>query len=141
MGESLCMGLIRFSASIPTPSPSRHDLIGHHSLIGIDGDVLDGDLLLAPPAVPIQRLGEHSNGAGRLVGECEVFGSGLPGLLVHPGAPTHLEGAFVGRDHLGGEHGLDGIGGRERHLAGDDGLGSGGALLRSEAPWDGGEGC
>ena len=123
---SQCVGLIVVSLFIPAPSWSStcgHDLIGDDRLISVDGDVLDGDLLLPPPAMPIQRFGQHGHGPGGLVGEREVLGTGLPGLLVHPGAPAHLQGAFVSGDHLGGEHGLDGIGGRERHLTGDDGLG------------------
>ena len=55
MGQ--CKGLTWFSASTSTPTPSlcRHDLIGDDSLVGVDGDVLDGDLLLPPPAPCIRH--------------------------------------------------------------------------------------
>ena len=77
MGQ--CTGLIALSIVIPTPSLCRHELIGDHGLIGMDGDVLDGDLLLAAPAVPIQRLGEGGHGAsGRLVTFGSLAGGACP---------------------------------------------------------------
>ena len=34
-------------------------LIGDHSLVGVDGQVLYGDLLLSPPPLVIESLGQH----------------------------------------------------------------------------------
>ena len=55
-----------------------------------DGDVLDGDLLLASAPVVVEPLCQHHDRPRRLVGELKVFCSGLeiirwlcPALLIH----------------------------------------------------------
>src|SRR4051794_1555664 len=118
------MGLTSVSLSIPTPSlVSRVDqLIGDHGLVGVHGDVLDGDLLLPTPAVAVKSLGEHGDGSGRLVGQGEVPRSGLEALLRDPGAPIEVKAGVVGGDHLGGDHRLDGVGRRQGYLTTGYGL-------------------
>src|SRR5687767_9110760 len=113
------MGLTSGSTIIPSPpvSASSHNLISHDGLVGVDGDVLNGDLLLPSAAVPIQRLSEGGHGAGGLVGKGQILASDLKGLLRDPSPAVEVEAGGVSGDHLGSDHRLDRIGGREGALA------------------------
>ena len=59
MGLSLDFGLC--------PSPRRLVDVAYDGVVGIDGDVLDGDLLLSRSAVAIEPFGEHQYRASGLI--------------------------------------------------------------------------
>jgi hypothetical protein len=70
-GLSLSIGLIlRFRRN---PSPWRLDYTNDGLTAGMHVHVLDGDLLLALAAVPIQRVEQHREGAGELASLIQVF--------------------------------------------------------------------
>src|SRR5215208_6536559 len=80
-------------------------------LIGIDGDVLHGDLLLTFSAVAVERLGKQRYGSGGLVGERKVSRTTLEALARKPCSPVKVERGGIGGKHLGTEHALHRIAG------------------------------
>jgi hypothetical protein len=73
-------------------------------LVGVHGDVLYGDLLLAFAAVTVERLGKERERARRLVGQRQVSCTNLEALFRNPRPPVELERGGVRGDHLGAEH-------------------------------------
>src|SRR5688500_577463 len=64
----------------------------HHGIrddgpVGVDGDVLHSDLLLAFAAVAVERLGKPRERSRRLLSECQVSGTRLEALFRDPGPP------------------------------------------------------
>jgi hypothetical protein len=83
------------------------DGVRDHCLVGIDGNVLDRDLLLTFATVAVERLGKHGKGPGRFVGKCKVLGTDLKALLWDPSPSIELKRSAGCGDHLGSEHGFN----------------------------------
>ena len=65
MGNLLCMGLFLRFAAIPTPRSFHHS--DYRLPAGMDVDMLDGHLLLALAAMPVERLQQRRPCAGELL--------------------------------------------------------------------------
>src|SRR5215207_6343491 len=83
---------------------AAHHGIRDDGLVGVHGDVLHRDLLLAFTAVTVERLGKPRERSGSLVGECQVSCTHFDTLFRDPGPPVEVERCGVRRDHLGAQH-------------------------------------
>jgi hypothetical protein len=86
---------------------AAHHGIRDDGLVGVHGDVLHGDLLLAFAAVAVERLGKPRERSRGLLSECQVSGTRLEALFRDPGPPVEVERCGVCRDHLGAQHAFD----------------------------------
>jgi hypothetical protein len=73
-------------------------------LVGVHGDVLHRDLLLAFAAVTVERLGKSRERSRDLLSECQVSGTRFKTLFRDPGPPVEVKRGGVRRDHLGAQH-------------------------------------
>ena len=83
---------------------AAHHGIRDDGLVGVHGDVLHGDLLLAFAAVAVERLGKPRERSRGLLSECQVSGTRLEALFRDPGPPVEVKRGGVRRDHLGAQH-------------------------------------
>src|SRR5215204_3675934 len=83
---------------------AAHHGIRDDGLVGVHGDVLHRDLLLAFAAMAVERLGKPRERSRGLVGECQVPCAGLEALSRDPGPPVEVKRGGVRGDHLGAQH-------------------------------------
>src|SRR5215204_1308058 len=83
---------------------AAHHGIRDDGLVGVHGDVLHSDLLLAFAAVTVERLGKPRERSRSLLSECQVSGTRLEALFRNPGPPVEVKRGGVRRDHLGAQH-------------------------------------
>src|SRR3954451_8094492 len=109
---ALCMGLSVISGSAPSPSHQLRledrldcdrrialerwcrsgDVLRNYRLISINGDVLDGDLLLPAAPVVVKSFGQNDHRSCRLFRKLEIFGPGGEILWrLRPTLPVHRE--------------------------------------------------
>src|SRR5215203_4550367 len=70
---------------------AAHHGIRDDGLVGVHGDVLHRDLLLAFTAVTVERLAKPRERTGSLVGECQVSCTHFETLFRDPGPPVEVQ--------------------------------------------------
>src|SRR5918994_3913558 len=83
---------------------AAHHGIRDDGLVGVHGDVLHGDLLLAFAAVAVERLGKPRERSRGLLSECQVSGTRLETLFRDPGPPVEAERLRRLPRSLGAQH-------------------------------------
>jgi len=96
------MGLTLWFLLIPTPR--RPDYPDHRLPAGVHVHVLNGHLLLALAAVPVERFNERRIGAGELVRLGEVLSPALERLLADHSAPVAFHRRVMCGDQLRRHH-------------------------------------